>query len=93
MIDGIRNLGGTKSADLYKTQHYGHHCGYLQELKDVEADVKVSELGVENLEVSVVDALKDQRRSLGLFDDHSAIRSVSKATSCKQQQKSRATEK
>jgi hypothetical protein len=40
--------------------------GYLQKLKDVEAHVKVGELGVEDLEVSVVDALEDQRGGLGL---------------------------
>jgi len=38
----------------------------LQELKNVEADVKVGELGVKNLEVGIVDALKDQRGGLGL---------------------------
>lgn len=32
---------------------------YLQQLKDVEANIKVGELGVQDLEVSVVDALEN----------------------------------
>lgn len=34
---------------------------YLQQLKDVKAHIKVCELGVKDLEVRVVDALKDER--------------------------------
>lgn len=32
---------------------------YLQQLEDVEANIKVGELGVQDLEVSVVDALEN----------------------------------
>lgn len=38
----------------------------LEQLKDVEPDVEVGELGVEVAEVRVVDVLKDERRRLTL---------------------------
>lgn len=39
----------------------------LEELKDIEADIQVVELGIEAPEVCVVDILEDERRSLTLF--------------------------
>ena len=39
----------------------------LEELKDIEADIQVVELGIETPEVCVVDILEDERRSLTLF--------------------------
>lgn len=38
----------------------------LEELKDVESDINIVELGVQASEIGVVDMLKDQRRCLAL---------------------------
>ena len=51
---------------MVSAQGTADHVGvwHLQKLMDVVSDVVVDQRGVERLEVSVVDALKDQARCL-----------------------------